>query len=247
MTEPNLDREHFVLERAQKGLAPSAAQRKATLERLGAALALGPSLIPPAPSASGFAPHAPAEGAAKAATTFSVRTLVTGIVSGVVIGFGAGYFVSNHTAARAPEVRPIVLANADIPRAPAIATPPPAPAPIATEPPRAHREAAAATPAGSLHAARREPERRGAAESANYDELSYIQRGLMQTLDQLQPKGALLAERAVVSVLALCRLDRVNDARLVAEAMLKGGNATEVYRRRMESSCVGPMEEKNSQ
>ncbi|HEY3495458.1 MAG TPA: hypothetical protein VGK73_12265 [Polyangiaceae bacterium] len=261
MTERSVDRESFVLERARKGLAPGAAQRRATLGRLGAALAFG-SVVPPAPSAPGPASPAPVSGFAKGAASFSLRALVTGVVSAAVVGFGAGYLVPRRPVAPAVEARPIAPASTVAPQVRPQASPvtPPgtAPAFAAASAREAPGQALAVTSGGSQrHSTRRDPERREPVPSANYDELSYVQRaqtalrngdaalalGLMQSLDQLQPKGALLAERAVVSVLALCRLDRANDARLLASATWKSGNAPEVYRRRMENSCVGPVGE----
>jgi hypothetical protein len=94
--------------------------------------------------------------------------------------------------------------------------------------------------------------RQNAAPSANYDELSYVQRaqtalrngdgalalGLMRSLDELQPAGALVPERTVLSVLALCKLGRVDEARSAASRALQG-NAGSVYARRLENSCIG--------
>jgi hypothetical protein len=93
--------------------------------------------------------------------------------------------------------------------------------------------------------------RQGVAPSANYDELSYVQRaqtalrngdgaltlGLMRSLDDLQSAGALVPERRVLTVLALCQLGRVEEARSVASRALRGNDGS-VYSRRLENSCI---------
>lgn len=263
MTEPTWDRELRVLERARKGLGPSAAQREATLGRLGAVLALAPAPVPPSSSSSAQAPHAATFGGTKTAAGFSLRALVTGVVSGVLVGFGTGHFVSRHQAEQAAPQISSALAATVIREAPpppdagvlrpALVTSGSGALPLA----RASAAVPASSPGSPRDRIRREPIRQATAESANYDELSYVQRaqtalrnrdaalalGLMRTLDERQPQGALAAERTVLSVLALCQLGRLEEARSLDAAALKNGNVPDVYRRRLDSSCVGRIDQ----
>jgi hypothetical protein len=84
-----------------------------------------------------------------------------------------------------------------------------------------------------------------------YEELTYLRRaqaalrkkepalafGLMQSLDGLNTAGALLSERAMTKVLALCLLDRVQEATEVARqlATAEGGG---LYVDRISHSCA---------
>jgi hypothetical protein len=266
MTDPSLDREMLVLERARQGLAPSAAQRRATLARLAAAVALAPAAVP-SPSSSNAPTDLATVGGLKTGVAFSLRVLITGVVSGILAGFGAGYFVSSQLAERVPPQGPSTMTSSQV------RTPPAAPPEVDVMPPslmpsgsvplpssRPSEVAAANSPASPRERIRRDSRRHGPAESADYDELSYVQRaqtalrnadpalalGLMRSLDELRPQGALAAERTVISVLAFCQLGRTAEARAMAAAALQRGNAPDVYRRRLESSCVGRMGEDSS-
>jgi hypothetical protein len=256
MTDPTLDRDMQVLERARRGLVPNNAQRSAALARLGAALAAAPVAMSTPGSAE---PPLPTQIDGTAVSrTFSLRALVVGIVGGLVLGFGAGHFVGRHSVA------PPALARASTnvrPSEPAASTGVAGPnaseqasilEPQRTAPaPRA--TPGSAPPASAARARRRgDTSRQSAAPSANYDELSYVQRaqtalrngdgalalGLMRSLDELQPAGALVPERSVLTVLALCQLGRVEEARSAATRALQG-NEGSVYARRLETSCVG--------
>lgn len=86
-----------------------------------------------------------------------------------------------------------------------------------------------------------------------YEELAYLRRaqaalkagngalalGLMQSLDELVPKGALLSERAVTRVLALCQLGRSDEATSIAHRLLADPQAS-VYAERLAASCAQP-------
>lgn len=260
MTDPTLARELLVLERARRGLAPNRTQKSAALARLGAALSIANGALSTPGAATPTTPPeatgATATGATRA-TTFSLRALVAGVIGGFVVGFGGGHFVARHTATprsvalptqptttREPSGVPGVVVT----EAPAPAASVAEPLPTATKPTRGIAPASSASP-GRV---RGDTPRPGAAPSANYDELSYVQRaqtalrngdpalalGLMRTLDEQQPAGALVAERTVLSALALCQLGRVEEARSLASGVLKS-NAASVYRRRLENSCVG--------
>jgi hypothetical protein len=254
MTDPTQAREALVLEHARRGLAPSRAQRSVALARLGTALAAGNA--GPSVPGSNTSTAPPATTSPTTATTFSLRALVAGVIGGFVVGFGGGHFVARHTVGSPSVSLPSSSAPAHEPHPgpDVIVTEPPAPPASITAPlPSAKPSHGSAPSASALRAhVRAETSRPGAAPSANYDELSYVQRaqtalrngdpalalGLMRTLDEQQPSGALGAERTVLSALALCQLGRVEEARAVASGLLRGNEAN-VYRRRLENSCVG--------
>lgn len=91
-----------------------------------------------------------------------------------------------------------------------------------------------------------------AAKPSFYEELEYLKRaqsalrqgngalalGLMNSLDSIQPGGALLSERGVAKVLAHCQLGDVESAMRVAERLAASDMAS-VYTERLESSCAG--------
>lgn len=61
--------------------------------------------------------------------------------------------------------------------------------------------------------------------------------GLMQSLDDDKTSGALLAERGVTRVLALCALGRESEAETAARAVLSRGDGA-VYQERLANSCA---------
>lgn len=255
MTRPDEDAEMLVLERARRGLAPNGAERKAALGRLAVTLALPSAVNPLASDSAGLAPHASV--AVTAPAGVSIYTLLAGIAGGLVVGFGAGHFSARPSEPPA-EVRstaPVVAT--DRPLAPP-AEKALAPLPVPTEPVPTAKAPVSPSPAKR---ASRDPEQQDATQSADYDELSYVQRaqtalrngdaalalGLVRTLDERQPKGALLAERGVLRVLALCDLGRHDEARSAALATFGTGGTNDVYRRRIESSCVGKTAKPNGE
>lgn len=256
MTDPTLDRDMQVLERARRGLAPTGPQRRAALARLGAALAAAP--VATSTPGSAARPLPTQTDSATMTRTFSLRALVTGIVGGLVVGFGAGRFVARHSLAPATTVHASTNVTRAEPAAPTgVAAPDPSEQAAILESPRS-TATPRATPSNvppassSRNRARSDTSRQSAAASADYDELSYVQRaqtalrngdgalalGLMRSLDELQPAGALVPERSVLTVLALCQLGRVEEARAAATRALQG-NEGSVYARRLETSCVG--------
>ncbi|HEU5075073.1 MAG TPA: hypothetical protein VFU02_12875 [Polyangiaceae bacterium] len=209
------------------------------------------------------APRAPTSGSAAtppAATglaRFSVQSMLFGVLAGAAVGFGAGVLVSSADSPPAAP-RPAATLGEQAPRAP-VTTPAPAPKVLVAPPKQApapaaegwsgrrrlgevRQEAAPATSASS-----------GTAPATFYEELSYVRRaqsalqqgnatlalGLMQSLAEIQPKGALMAERNMTQVLALCQLDRSEEASTIARSMLAGDGTAEVYRRRLARSCAG--------
>jgi hypothetical protein len=61
--------------------------------------------------------------------------------------------------------------------------------------------------------------------------------GLMTSLDESHPRGALLVERSVTKVLALCALQRDAEARELF-VTLKDAAAGAPYLERLQASCV---------
>ncbi len=84
-----------------------------------------------------------------------------------------------------------------------------------------------------------------------YEELSYLKRaqdalgagspelayGLMKTLEESHPSGALLVERRVTEILALCGLQRRDEAARLARGLLKTPGSAP-YKQRLEGSCA---------
>ncbi len=89
------------------------------------------------------------------------------------------------------------------------------------------------------------------AELSLYEELSYLKRaqnalgagslalayGLMKTLEESHPSGALLVERRVTETLALCGLKRRDEAARLAQRLLKTPGSA-AYKQRLEGSCA---------
>ena len=262
------DREERILRRARAGLGPSASRRKATLARLSSNLSLAPPsqapLESPAPTttppASTLGSHPATQGVAHAAGRFSLQAMVAGVVVGSLVGFGAGLLVTSHGspfpapqggrstssgAGVVDQARPDQALNQSVKKSPTEA----AAAPVAQE------EASPGTHPSTtrrLHSTPRKslsPE----AEPTFDEELSYVRRAqsalrrgdgllalrLMRSLDESQPNGALLAERNVTRVLALCQLGRTEEAGLVARRVLSTDSTATVYRRRLAGSCAG--------
>lgn len=226
-------------------LAPQPALPSAPLDELS-----------PVPSMSGGAVTLPV---ATSLRRFSLHSMLVGVVAGAAVGFGAGVLASSADPPNAaPRAAPSFGEYA--PRAPArtpaigpkvlVAPPKQAPAPGASAAERwrvrkplgeERPEAAPSTSASS------------AAPATFYEELSYVRRaqsalrqgnaivalGLMQSLDEIQPSGALMAERNMTQVLALCQLDRTGDASKLARNMLAGDGTANVYRQRLARSCAG--------
>lgn len=84
-----------------------------------------------------------------------------------------------------------------------------------------------------------------------HEEISYLRRaqaalhegdpnlawGLMTSLDELQPNGALVPERVVTKVIALCALERIAEAQQQARWLLES-KPDSVYAERLEKSCA---------
>lgn len=245
-----VDREALMLSRARAGLGPTAPERANVLDRLSAGLTLA-SVNPGSPPLSQSV-----SAGAGGAGGFSLQTLVAGVLVGSLAGFGAGVAVTSsrapdlavarHSAAPHPSGSPRVTAH----QVPQLLPPPPrAPAPAPTDPspaPRATSMGPAATASGAPPSASAEP--------TFYEELSYVRRaqsalkagdarlalGLMQSLDEIQPRGALFAERNVTRVLALCQLGLAEEATRVARQTLGADPTSRVYQQRLRASCAAP-------
>lgn len=220
-----------------------------------------------APLAKG-PPDSGASGAGGPAATgvgpFSLQALVAGVLAGALVGFGAGVMTGSAVAPSAAlSATPRGQGTATLEhgprekreRAEAEGQPVAELPQRASEPPAAPlpREAARAPGASAQRGASPPPSASAeAAEATFYEELSYVRRaqsalqrgnailalGLMQSLDEVRPSGALMAERRMTRVLALCQLERSAEATAVARGMLSGDGTTDVYRRRLASSCA---------
>jgi hypothetical protein len=242
---PEADQETAVLRQARAGLGPSPTQRKRTLDRLATTLATAPL-----PGAAVTGPR-----------VFSLRALITGVVGGSLVGFAVGA-LSPWKVIQVPPAPPRT-------GAPAVALGPPAttvstsPAP-ATPANDSVDDSGRGAPSPDLplgHDRRTTPPRTAAPSTENqsvtptlYEELTAVRRAqsalkrgdatlalqLMNGLDESHPGGALLAERSVTKVLALCQLDRAAEATRLAKRLLKDNPDAEVYRRRLATSCAQP-------
>jgi hypothetical protein len=242
---PENDQETEVLRQARAGLGPSPAQRKRTLDRLAATLAT-----------------APVPGASVAAQRlFSLRALVTGVVASALVGFAAGalgpWKVTRVGPAPPRTAAPVVILS--VPTTTVSTSPAPAtPANGFTD------GSGRGAPSKDLplgHDRRAPPPRTAAPLTSNqpetptlYEELTAVRRAqsalkrgdatlalqLMNGLDESHPGGALLAERRVTKVLALCQLDRTAEATRIANSLLRDNRDAELYRRRLGTSCAQP-------
>ena len=244
------DWEKLVLERARAGLRPTSAQREGALSRL--TVALSPPAAPQ-PFLTQGAANSLRRAPGKVARQFSQTALLTGVLSGLLLGFGAGYQVHSrvvnvpqHVTPRTRLVQSPTLEERGPEASSSAST-----AQVVTEPsipPRSRRVEVRkpATP--------REPDAgtNAVVEPTFYEELSYVRRaqaalrngdgtlalGLMRSLDQLQPRGALMAERNVTRVLALCQLGRSDEAIALTKSAVRNDTTTTIYQRRLSASCA---------
>jgi len=205
------------------------------------------------PGASGFV---------RAAHGFSMSAMVSGVVAGIVAGAAAGFAVG--TSVGSSDAPPPVVAPAPVApksesrdvRNDAKSTPQVEPLPDPVAPSGAHeptgRGASGAASAKSHEPRESDEKPTGSAPPTVYDELSSVRRaqsalkrgdaafalGLMADLDQSHPRGALLAERNVTKVLALCQLGRTAEATAIAKRLLNGNGDADLYRRRLATSCA---------
>ncbi len=261
------DLEKLVLSRARNGLRPSAARRDALVSRLKATLAAsaphGLTAEANGPKVTeslelGQTSHAAGHTASSTALRFSKSVVTAGIVSGALAGFGAGYWLSPDGA---PDTQRHAASDSNRARE---AAPPmplePKSASGTSSKSEASSPATRARPSAPApaHASKtrhvNEPHSGATADSKPtfYEELSYVRRaqsalqrgdgtlalGLMQSLDEIQPGGALLAERHVTRILALCQLDRREEAIAWAKRVLSSDGTTKMYRHRLSVSCA---------
>lgn len=265
---PSTSQRRLTLERLALGVAleaPPAAARDDSLAPQPSSPSASPGNAPLDAGSTGAAGALSAAALSAAANVggFSLRAMLVGVVAGALVGFGAGVVV---TSADAPSAAPssstsnIALAQRTDPEKPKTAMelaaapqlgPVPSAASLHRAPPR--EGARKQLSEGRGQAAPLTSASPGAAEATFYEELSYVRRaqtalhegnamlalGLMRSLDEIQPSGALWAERNLIQVLALCQLDRTAEATGIARSLLSGDGTADVYRRRLASSCVG--------
>ncbi len=251
------DFEARILDRARSALGPSEAQRVQALDRLAATLS---TASPGAATAlGGSTPRTAFTGASKVAQ-FSARALILGTSGGLILGLLGGYWAGQtvvepsppppasavESVSAQPEGRTHVL----VPMAPRVDSPSDE---DASDENTSDKPQSKAGPTPGPTAIKSNAEESSRAKLTFYEELSYVQRaqaalrdgngalalGLMDSLDQKPNKGALWAERRVTRALALCQLDRVDDAGRIAREIISRDSAR-VYHKRLLGSCAGP-------
>jgi len=236
-------RESDLLHQARAGLGPSSQEQAALYAAVAAGAGLPSEDVPEHPVVRPPPSSAPLP---------RLRSSwLLGSAGGLLVGFGLGLMSARpldgllHPAPvrpRAPTA-PLGVANATPPSAPPagvdlIELVPEAP-PVLAAPEKKHS-------AASL------PATESAPAATFYDELEHVRRaqaalkndnpalalGLLTTLGERHPRGALLTERGVIEVLALCKLGQDDRARGVA-ARVRSSQPGAVYEARLRASCVG--------
>lgn len=193
---------------------------------------------------------------------FGLRTLVGGTMGGVLVGLAAGYFAFGPSSQTGVEGGERARTVEDAPRV--IDEHVPTLLDGREAPPHTHSVglddlgAEAETPV----LARKPTVEKSSAQAAAteeapgppmsfYEELTYLRRaqaalrrgesalalGLMQSLDRLKVGGALLSERGMTKVLALCLLERTEEAVRVGRELAASSDAS-LYRERLAKSCA---------
>jgi hypothetical protein len=194
---------------------------------------------------------------------FGWRVLTGATLSGVLVGLGAGYLafgaatqpapehahgparVTTPTASQLPLGAPpaFVLPGEDLSAQEEVTT--------AERQPRGALSTALVSPSASEKAAPGVASLEAPAPLSFYEELTYLRRaqaalrrkepalalGLMQSLDGLNTAGALLSERAMTKVLALCLLERAEEATDVARRLITAEGGA-LYVDRISHSCA---------
>jgi hypothetical protein len=247
--EPDLEPEELLLLREGYGaLHPPSGKQDFILGALSVRL---PGALVPAAVESGASEASNAAAEAGLGGANVAKLVLGGLVIGA-LGFGLGAVATRQDPAgtRALERAPaaaIASGARDLGAAPAVdgltlqEEAEPVPSPTSATAPRA------ATSNSKLEA----PADAAPTQVSFYEELSYVRRaqtalsggnpalalGLMRSLRELRPDGALLAERGVTEVLALCALGRQGEAQDVADAVRKRGEGA-VYATRLETTCA---------
>lgn len=181
---------------------------------------------------------------------WTIKLLGVGLLTGGALGFLGGYMVfggGTHDVVRAQEA-PLPSTELPIEQA----TIQSVPAVLDTN--TAHDETPLRASRPSLP-----PQRKASKQASNeelpklsfHEEISYLRRaqaalherdpnlawGLMTSLDEQQPTGALIPERVVTKVIALCALERVTEAQQQARWLLER-KPDSVYAERLEKSCA---------
>lgn len=240
--------EALLLGQAREGLGPTEAERTRALARISAGFVLIGATTPPAlESQGGGGLDLPS---AARTSGYSLITLIAAVLTSAAVGFGSGVYVT-----RTPRPEPAISSPA--PRPVAVVEPVEGAARIDGEVIQdlaslVEGDAAPVTRSSAGIRSRSSARSDAAAAPTFYDELSHVRRaqaalkqgnaalalGLMQSLDEARPGGALLAERSVTKVLALCQLGREEEATQLARAVLSNNDDATVYRKRLASSCA---------
>lgn len=245
--------EAAVLRHARAGMSPNAERRGTLIAKLTAGM--GGQHLAPQPDLASLSEIQSSPLPLAAGRVVSLTSMLLGVVVAGAVGFGAGYLYRSGSHA---DGRSSFEGVADAVPSAVMKQNTVAPHRIAAQRNEsavavAAEKKAESQPVQTRSKAEHQKEREPAAEKKTtfYNELSYVRRaqsalqkgdgalalGLMESLDAVERKGALLAERNVTKVLALCLLDRVEEASHLAQRALQS-SATEVYRRRLDASCV---------
>lgn len=258
----------LVLRRARAGLAPNAARRGATLGRLSATLSAAEHDPAPHADPNGPVNHGAQSLSGLAGGKVAAIALAVGLIGGGGVGFGSGFWMRSRGSAtpssEAPsvevtQIKVPVLETTALPEAHSTSIDVVRPTLLSRTPTEEANKASASrtTPRGSLDVRRRQTRVSNvpalpSSQLTGYDELSHLRRAqkaiksgnaalalaLMKALDEELPRGALLVERNVTQVLALCELGHTEEASSLAERTLRNENASSVYANRLASSCA---------
>lgn len=240
--------ETAVLRHARAGMSPNAERRGTLLAKLNSGI--GGQPLAPQPDLASLSELQSSSLPLAAGRVVSLTSMLLGAVVAGAAGFGAGYFynavaTSDATSSFAQTQAASPTASKQITTKPHSVETGEAPDLVPVEETPTSHKLIGTTEGKERHRDKVE------AKTTFYNELSYVRRaqsalqkgdgalalGLMESLDAVERKGALLAERNVTKVLALCLLDRVEEASRLAQRALQS-SATEVYRRRLDASCV---------
>jgi len=247
--------EAAVLRHARAGMSPNTERRGTLLAKLNSGI--GGQHLAPQPDIASLSEIQSSPLPLAAGRVVSLTSMLLGVVVAGAVGFGAGYLYRSGSHA---DGRSSFEGVADAVPSAVMKQNTVAPHRIAAQRNEAAVAVAAKKKAESQpvqarskaeHQKGREPAAEEKEKTTFYNELSYVRRaqsalqkgdgalalGLMESLDAVERKGALWAERNVTKVLALCLLDRVEEASHLAQRALQS-SATEVYRRRLATSCV---------
>ena len=262
------ERDRLFLDRVQRESNPDPARTRRIFTNVQGAIAMGTK--PTVPENEVPDPTNLACGSSySVAKTLGLKMLGAGLVAGGTLGFLGGYVVfgadtdgKRGDLGEAPGPDRIRDTAIQVDEQKAAQTSPHDESDISTtrrEPnPEPETSRAIATPAPAPPRSR-EGTQKGLPKLTFHEEISYLRRaqralrdgnpnlawGLMTSLDERQPHGALVPERTVTKVIALCALNRVDEARREAHVLLES-KPNSVYAERIAQSCAAQTQSTDS-